>query len=104
MSWFGFNSCGGCRCNAMWRCTSCYSRMAYLPAPSPSTAYVNPNSPYPVYTTGPALASWTSPRTTTVQYANGRLHFEDTSGFRTHGPYYGPQQPAWPVGWPGRWW
>ncbi|KAJ7038412.1 hypothetical protein C8F04DRAFT_1392963 [Mycena alexandri] len=79
-------------------CASCNPRMVYLPIPRTpaSAAYVNPNSPYSVYTTGPPLSAWTSPRTTVLQYANGRLQFDDNGRYPSHNPYYA----SWPyLGW-----
>ncbi|KAF7369307.1 hypothetical protein MVEN_00258600 [Mycena venus] len=99
MCWFGSKSRCQCRGTGMWcSCTTCNPRMVYLPtdSPQPSTAYVNPNSPYPVHTTGPPLAGWASPRTTVLQYANGRLQFEDNGTFPSHPPYHS----QWPYpGW-----
>ncbi|KAF7324599.1 hypothetical protein MKEN_00501200 [Mycena kentingensis (nom. inval.)] len=55
---------------------------AYGPPPTitPSVAYVNPSSPSQVCSSGPPLATWSSPGTTVMQYANGRLQFDETPG------------------------
>ncbi|KAJ7850716.1 hypothetical protein B0H13DRAFT_2360545 [Mycena leptocephala] len=69
--------------------------MAYLPAPPPSAAYVNPSVAYPVFTTGPPIAAWTSPRQTVLQFTNGRLQFDDNGRYASQNPYYS----QWPYPW-----
>ncbi|KAJ7779080.1 hypothetical protein B0H16DRAFT_1711418 [Mycena metata] len=70
--------------------------VAAIPRAPASAAYVNPNSPYSVCATGPPLSAWTSPRTTVLQYANGRLQFDDNGRYPSHNPYYS----NWPYfGW-----
>ncbi|KAK7051985.1 hypothetical protein R3P38DRAFT_2857963 [Favolaschia claudopus] len=107
MCWFGCRY--RCRCNALYcTCAVCNPRMSYYQpapvvpftpapapprAPPPSAAFVNPNSPYSVYTTGPPVAAWsTSPGSAVLQYTNGRLHFEGNPG-SSHGGGYTPYTP-----------
>ncbi|KAJ7677747.1 hypothetical protein DFH06DRAFT_1121321 [Mycena polygramma] len=71
------------RCANTIYCT-CKTTQRSLP---PSAAYVNPSAQYPVYTTGPPLATWTSPRSTVMQFTNGRLQF-DEARYPSHNPYY----------------
>ncbi|KAJ7131399.1 hypothetical protein C8R44DRAFT_871893 [Mycena epipterygia] len=83
-----------------YHCSVCNPRRVYIPTPRyppPSTAYLNPyNSAYPMYPTGPPLSAWTSPRTTVVQYSNGRMQFDDNGRYTS---YYKPQWPSYTSGW-----
>ncbi|KAF7303867.1 hypothetical protein MIND_00616700 [Mycena indigotica] len=66
--------------------------------PSPSVAYVNPNSPSQVSASGPPLATWSSPQTgtTVLQYANARVQVDTSPGYSyTPHPSNTVYYPSW---------
>ncbi|KAJ6608842.1 hypothetical protein B0H10DRAFT_2066336 [Mycena sp. CBHHK59/15] len=91
MCWFG------CRCPPYY-CSICNPNRAHLPTPRydapQSMVYLNPyNYGSPVYATGPPLSAWSSPRTTVLQYSNGRVQLDDNCRLPSHTSYLAPQYP-----------